>query len=268
MAAAATVVESDPAVKSAVRALRILRFLGAEAAPTSARKIAERCELPKSTMYQLLNALHARHFVTYFPAQRAWGLGIAAFETGSASLRSRPIERLGQPVAAELARLTGETAHVAVLRGTEVVYLIKERPPEGARPLVTAIGVRLPAHLTAVGRALLMHLSDDELEVLYPPTQPLTTRTGRGPTTVAELRRCLVVARERGYAVDEQLTTPGVTCVGAPVFAYDRHATAAIGVTFTATTNDRLRRDRIVQLVCEMSLVLSKRLGWQESAAP
>jgi hypothetical protein len=92
----------------------------------------------------------------YAGEERRYGLGVAAFEVGSAYLRQDGLERLARPLLRELVDAVGGTAHLGVLDGRDVLYLGKE---QGAEPavLVTEVGVRLPAHLTASGRALLAH---------------------------------------------------------------------------------------------------------------
>ncbi len=134
--------------------LAVLKLLAGATAPLSAGVIARDLDLPRSTTYRLLGVLADGGFVTHFPEDRAYGLGVATFEVGTAFLRQDRLERLGRPVLARLAASTRSTAHLGILLGREVLYLLKEQPPRPVA-LVTEVGVRLPAHLTASGRALL-----------------------------------------------------------------------------------------------------------------
>ncbi|MFE2184798.1 hypothetical protein [Streptomyces sp. NPDC059455] len=92
-----------------------------------------------------------------------------------------------------LSNRLGQSVHLGILYGAETVYLLKERPPRGhsgftdATP-ATDVGVRLPAHLTANGRAILAHSSEAHLRAVFPRPGDLVTRTGRGPRSLAELR--------------------------------------------------------------------------------
>ncbi|MFD0776257.1 IclR family transcriptional regulator, partial [Streptomonospora algeriensis] len=187
-------------VPAATRTLRLLRFLATRSGPVSAAVVAAELELPRSSVYQLLEAMAEEGFVTHLPEERRWGLGVAAFEIGSAYLRHGPLERLARPLLRRLVEKTGATAHLGVLHGADTLYLLKEQPPD-APALITGVGVRLPAHLTASGRALLAHLPRAQVRALYPAATAFVDRTGRGPAGPAELREALADERRVGYAV-------------------------------------------------------------------
>ncbi|MEV0764481.1 IclR family transcriptional regulator [Nocardia sp. NPDC050435] len=212
------------------RGLAVLRLLATRAGPISAAAIARELELPRSTTYHLLAELEQARFVTRLPAERRYGLGIAAFELGSAYLRHDPLERLAGPLLRELVERVGHNAHLGVLHGNELLYLIKERP---ARPetLVTEVGVRLPAHLTASGRAILAHLPAAHVRALFPAASAFVHRTDRGPTSLAALRTLLATERRRGWCCEDGYVTPGFASVAHPVFDHARHPIAAISVT-------------------------------------
>ncbi|RJO73598.1 IclR family transcriptional regulator [Nocardia panacis] len=212
------------------RGLAVLRLMAGKAGPVSASAIARELALPRSTTYHLLAELEQARFVTRLPTERRYGLGIAAFELGSAYLRHEPLERLAGTLLRELVEQVGHNAHLGVLHGNELVYLVKERP---ARPetLVTDVGVRLPAHLTASGRAILAHLPAAHVRALYPTAAAFVGRTERGPRTLAALRQILAAERRRGFASEDGHITPGFASVAYPVFDHGRHPIAAISVT-------------------------------------
>ena len=94
----------------------------------------------------------------HLPEARRYGLGVRSYELSSAFSRQEPLSRLGRPILAGLVDRIGESGHLAVLHGRDVVYIVEERAPRRPR-LVTDVGVRLPSHLTASGRALLVQIS-------------------------------------------------------------------------------------------------------------
>src|SRR6478735_2425585 len=141
-------------VPAAENTLRILEYLGAQRGPMPAASIAHALGLPRSSVYHLLTVLLEHGFVLHFPEAKRYGLGVATYELSSAFSRQEPLTRLGRPILAGLVDAIGESGHVAVLHGRDVVYIAEERAPRRPR-LVTDVGVRLPAHLTASGRALL-----------------------------------------------------------------------------------------------------------------
>jgi IclR family acetate operon transcriptional repressor len=225
-------VSTSPAVG---RALDMLLLLAAKPGPVSAAALARELDLPRSSVYHILAVLEDRGFVVYLPDQRCYGLGVTAFEIGSAYLRHEPLERLAQPILHRLAIQLGQAVHLGVLHGNETLYLVKERPSSGPAAevsLITDVGVRLPSHLTANGRAILAALPDAQVAALYTRSSALVSRTGRGPRSLAELRRVLGETRERGWAAEVEEVTPGLQSVGAAVFDHGGRPVAALSTTW------------------------------------
>lgn len=213
--------------------LRILSFLGRQRGPAPARTIATALGIPRSTAYHLLATLQEHQFVVHLPEDRRWGLGIAAFELAGGYSRQEPLARLGRPVLADLADRTGESAHLAVMHGRDVLYIVEERAPR--RPaLVTDVGVRLPAHLTATGRAMLAALPREQVRALFPDAAAFADRTGRGPQRPGELRELLRAVRMRGFAEEDGEVTLGLRSVGVVVRDHTGWPAAAIALTWPA----------------------------------
>ncbi|WP_121012754.1 IclR family transcriptional regulator [Saccharothrix australiensis] len=213
------------------RGLAVLRLLASRPGPLSAAAVARELSLPRSTTYHLLAELAAAGFATHFPEERRYGLGVAAFELGSAYLRHDPLERLARPLLRRLVDAAGHPAHLGVLHGAEALYLAREQPRQPAT-IVSDVGVRLPAHLTASGRAMLAHLPDAQVRAVFPGVASFVDRTGRGPRNLPALRRLLTAERRRGWAVEDGYVTAGFASVAAPVFDHGERPIAAITVTF------------------------------------
>ncbi|HET9648158.1 MAG TPA: IclR family transcriptional regulator [Microlunatus sp.] len=239
--------------------LRILALLGRQAEPVPAAQIGALLDLPRSTTYRLLGALVDQGFVSYLPEERRYGLGVVAFELGSSYSRQMPLRRIAQPVLTRLSSSTRQNAHLAVLHGPDVFYVIEERAP-ARPPLVSDVGVRLPATLTASGLAILSALPAAQLKAIYPNSAALVQRQGRGPTRLAELRRQLVEVRQRGYAVEEDLITPGLSSVGVPVLDHTGHPLAGVSVTFEAERIEAGSREPLVGAVQRAATTLTRRL--------
>lgn len=218
-------------VPAADQTLRILSFLARQRGPVAARTIATQLDLPRSTAYFLLATLAAHGFVVHLERERRWGLGTAAFELAGGYARQEPLARLGRPLVAALVDRVGESAHLAVMTGRDVLYIVEERAPR--RPaLVTDVGVRLPAHLTATGRAMLAALPREQVRALYPDVAAFADRTGRGPERPRELRELLRLARADGYATEDGEVTLGMRSVGVVVTDHAGWPAAAIAVTW------------------------------------
>ncbi|RZQ62229.1 IclR family transcriptional regulator [Amycolatopsis suaedae] len=251
------------------RGLAVLRVLASHAGPMTAVAVARELDLPRSTTYHLLSELEAAGFVVHLPAERRYGLGIAAFELGSAYLRHEPLERLAAPLLRRLVDQTGHNAHLGVLHGNESLYLLKERP---AKPetLVTDVGVRLPAQLTASGRAILANLPTPQVRALFPRASSFVRRTDRGPRNLVLLRATLSAESQRGWAVEDGHVTPGFASVALPVFDHGDRPLAAISVTFRHICLDEPREcgltwPELAEKVQETANELTRQVGGRPS---
>ncbi|XVQ13002.1 IclR family transcriptional regulator [Spirillospora sp. CA-255316] len=258
-------------VTAAKRALAVLRLLAGAAGPLPASAIARELGLPRSSTYHLLAAMAEDGFVAYVPEERRWGLGVAAFEIGSAYLRHGPLERLARPLLRRLVDRVGEIAQLGVLHGAETLYLLKEQPPRHAphssrapsRPsnttLVTDVGVRMPAQLTASGRSMLAHLPPAQVRALFPG--PFVDRTGHGPGSLRELRRGLAEDARRGWSTEDGYITEGLASIAACSFDHTGHPTAAITVTFRRETRPEETWPDLAAVVRASAAELTARLG-------
>ncbi|GAA3942258.1 IclR family transcriptional regulator [Microbacterium soli] len=248
-----------PQVPAADQTLRILRHLARRAAPIAASALARDLEIPRSTVYHLLATLQEHGFVVHLPEQRRWGLGTSAFELAGGYARQQPLARLGRPLIAALADRVGESAHLAVMSGRDVLYIVEERAAR--RPaLVTDVGVRLPAHLTATGRAMLAALPRSQVRALYPDVASFTDRTGRGPARPAELREALREVRAEGFAREDGEVTPGFRSVAVVVRDHTDWPAAAVAVTWeTAPADDPTAAVRDVARQLERRLGVERR---------
>jgi DNA-binding IclR family transcriptional regulator len=220
----------DRAVPALRRGLAVLTLLASRPGPISASAVARELGLARSSVYELLSELTAAGFATHLPGQRRFGLGPAAFEIGRAYLRGQPLEQLATPVLARLAAGSVGTAHLGVLHGAETLYLARQRSPHGPS-LVTRVGVRLPAALTATGLAMLAALPTDQVRALFPGPDTFVARTARGVRTVPALRARLAVVRRRGWAVEDGEVSPETASLAAAVFDHNGLPIAAIGLT-------------------------------------
>jgi len=218
-------------VPAATRALRVLRFLASQPDPVPLERIMRACDLPRSTAYHLLRAMVDEGFVVHLAEEHRFGLGVAAFEVGSGYARQAPLQRIARRPLAALVDRAGQSAHLAVLHGRDVLYVLEERAP-GRPPLVTDVGVRLPAHLTASGRAILASLPAPQVRALYPGPAAFVDRHGTGPRTLSALRTVLSETRQRGYATEEGEVTPGLASVAAAVHDHNGHPVAGIAITY------------------------------------
>ena len=251
-------------VPGATRALAILQALGKAGSPLPAAAIAKKLGLPRSSTYHLLAAMELDGFVIHFPEDQRWGLGVSAFELGSAYLRHDPLERLARPLLARLVRETEKTipsvAQLGILQNNDVLYLAKEVPHHPVT-IVTEVGVRLPAHLTASGKAILCQLDAKQVRAMYGGNVALPTRTGKGPVSVKELTQDLQEAKQRGFSFENGFVTEGFSSIAVAVLNHLQMPVAAIGMTFRNDSGAESHQEFLVKQLQVAAAELSKRLG-------
>jgi DNA-binding IclR family transcriptional regulator len=223
-------------------------------------RILRACDLPRSTAYHLLGAMAAEGFVVHLPEEHRYGLGVAAFEVGSGYSRQEPLQRIARRPLADLVDRVGRTAHLAVLHGRDVLYVVEERAP-GRAPLVTDVGVRLPAHLTASGRAILARLPPSQVRALYPTPADFVDRHGSGPRSLGALRTVLQETRQRGYAVEHGEVTPGLASVAAAVLDHNGHPVAGVAVTYESDADAGTLVGELSAQVRRTAEGLTRRIG-------
>jgi DNA-binding IclR family transcriptional regulator len=245
---------------AAQQVLAILGHLARQAGPVPAAAIARDLGLPRSTAYQLLGTLVDQGFVVHLSDERRYGLGLAAYELATGYARQAPLQRVARVPLARLVDITGHTAHLAVLHGREAVYVIEERAP-GRPPLVTDVGVRLPAHLTASGRAMLAALPAAQVTALFPHADAFVTRHEEGPRSLSALRRLLAETRRSGHAVEDGEVTPGFVSVAVAVLDHARHPVAAVAVTVPQPEMSPHVRDAVVTEVSRTARAVAARIS-------
>jgi len=270
-------------VPAALRTLQILQTLGKAGSPMTAQGIATKLGLPRSSVYQILEVLEGQGFVVHFPEEKRWSLGVAAFELGTAYLRHDPLERFAQPLLNRLLNQVGQiaggfpaVAQLGILDGSELLYLLKGSTLANAQAslgsgtdvaVVTDVGVRLQAHLTASGRSMLALLSRQQFKALYPGGAEtlLSLRTTAGPEKLRDLDATLKRDKEVGFSFELGEVTEGYGSFAAASTNHLGYPVAAFAVTFRTdrVTIEELNQIKVTlaRLVRQAALDLSKRLG-------
>ncbi|MBM9467483.1 IclR family transcriptional regulator [Nakamurella leprariae] len=246
-----------PALRQGIAALRLL---ASSTHPLPASSISRRIGMPRSSTYQLLQVLIEEGFVVRIPESRGYLLGQAALDLGSAYLRHEPLENLARPIVSRVAATVQHTTHLAVLYGNDSLYLLKESPIRRIS-LVTDVGVRLPAHLTATGRSMLCWLPREQVLALFAMSNNLVERTGVGPKTYSELRTFLQNEQIRGWSHEAGFIAPGLSSVAAAVRDKRGLPVASIGVTFPTRSANDSRLGELATHVMRAATALSRRLG-------
>jgi DNA-binding IclR family transcriptional regulator len=242
------------------RGLRAMQLVGAATDGLTLAQISREIGAPRSSMHVLLKTLAEMRFLEYMPDGR-YRLGLAAFEVGAAYLASVTPLRVARPELAALSQNLLVTAHFAVLDNGSALYLDKSEPENLAVRLVSAVGARLPAQFTAVGKACLAFASEDALSLL-----DFHVVDSMGCVLdAAALETDLKLVRSQGYAVDEGRTTIGVNCVAAPVFDANHRCQGAVGVSYVSRGGPTL--EKCATAVATAARKVSAHLGFRDISA-
>ncbi len=243
------------------RGLRLLGEFGHDNRTLSAPELARRLDLPRSTVFRLINTLEAMGFVERVDSGNDYRLGMAVLRLGFEYLSSLELTELGQPVLARLCDQIHYSCNLVMRDGRSIVYVAKVTPPT---PFASAVrvGTRLPAHATVLGRILLENLTLPELRALYPEDH-LEVFSSSTPKTVLELFNMVEADRQRSYVLGEGFYESSISTIAAPVRDESRRIIAALGTTIPSGHIDAARIDELVQCVRASADELSSLLNYQ-----
>jgi DNA-binding IclR family transcriptional regulator len=248
--------ESGTGVKSARRAIDLLETFATNHAWLSLAELHARTGFPRSSLHGLLRTLRDAEWIETDRAGTKFRLGVRALICGTAYVDRDPVMPYATDALERVREQTSYTAHYARRDGAQVVYL-ETRESRHSQHLVSRVGRTLPAHATSLGKALLAELTDGEILDLLPERLPALTAN-----TITErdaLRAELDHIRERGFAVEREEGTPGVTCAAA-VVPYRIPASDAMSCSMPADRVTDAEAHRIGELLAEVTQDLGQRL--------
>lgn len=242
-------------VKSADRTLEILESLASGGAGLA--ELATRLGIPKSSLHSILRTLEHRGWVEADANRSHYRLGMSALLIGSSYVDQDPTVIRTSDTMDALAAETGETVHLARLEAPDVVYMAKR---ESVHPLrmFSAIGRRLPAHATALGKAMLAELPDATIRQLLPEDLPGTT--AHTITSRTELIEHLALVREQGYAIDAEEAGIGMRCF-AVTLPFQSPSKDAISCSVPLARLDDEKEHAIVELLLTARDTMSRQFG-------
>ncbi|AFV77381.1 IclR family transcriptional regulator [Thermus oshimai] len=218
--------------------------------------LARALGVPKSTAHRLARALVQAGYLRHQP-RRGYALGPKLIRLGFQAHAQQELLLLARPHLEWLRDRTGETVHLGVLEGGEVVYVDK-LPGRRELQLASRVGSRFPAQSTALGKALLAHLPEEVWARHFVPGLRRTPRTIGDLEAFREELRC---TRARGYALDLEENEVGVRCVAAPIRDGQGQVVAAVSVSTAAVYLDEARIQEVAPLVQEAARRISAELG-------
>ncbi|WP_186202748.1 IclR family transcriptional regulator [Burkholderia gladioli] len=237
-------------VPAIARVHDILEALKTSRRPTSAKDLLALTGMPRSTLYLTLEALERRQWLVKIGD--GYAIGVALFEIGSTYLLADFTLDAFRREAAWFVAKHNEAVQMAVLDRAEVVYLAREDPSRAVR-LVSDIGSRLPAHCSALGKALLASLDDETVQMIMPAR--LRALTEHSLTRRADLLAALAEVREQAYAIEREEACTGLACLA--VFVGVSSAGKRIAVS-TSVPVDRLTPQRETRLLVDLTTLAQR----------
>jgi len=210
------------------RGFSILEFLAQRTRAADVGTVAEATGLPVSTAFRFLAILSDLGYVQKTGSDRYW-LGYRLFKLSGYANEITLVKRAAYQILARLSHDVGLTVHMGALEGSQVIYHAKFEAERSMR-IVSEVGMRLDAHVSALGKVLLSHLSKRELDRLYRMT-PLRKHTQNTITSFATLEQELAEVRARNVAYDNEEVIPGLRCAAVPVFDHEGELVSAISIS-------------------------------------
>jgi DNA-binding IclR family transcriptional regulator len=250
--------KAAPLVPAVTRALTLLDRLAQHRKPMSLAQLTAELALPKSSVHGLCSTLMTFGYLRR-QADGAFLIGPRVMSLAEAFVSATDVAQEFNALWADSGAAPSETVVLSVLSGTDVVFLAARN---SMRPLGLAynVGMRLPAYLSASGRALLAQVEPDDLRQLF--AGGLTVHlTRKGPRELEGLIKELALTRKRGYSIDDESVREGVYSFGAPVFDAAGNAVAGVAVVLNKALLGPDRGARHRDMLLHVAGTLSRRLG-------
>lgn len=254
--------KSNYIIQSVAHALDVLEEFRGEMDELGVTELSKKLKLHKNNVFRILATLQSRNYIEQNKTNDNYRLGIKCLELGQTFIRQRGLLKQAQPILSELAETSAETSYISIIRGNDVVYLDAVETTSTVR-VISRVGLHMPIHATAAGKALVAFESEEELRKrFHPDLQRFTKNTITGSE---EILGVLAAVREKEYATDQEEFEDGLCCIASPIRDYTRKVIAALSVSGPA---HRLSADKIEQSVgpevLRCARVLSARLGYRE----
>ncbi|BDP44407.1 transcriptional regulator (plasmid) [Deinococcus aetherius] len=222
--------------------------------------LARQVNLSASTTYRLLETLRQHGFVEWDEPSGVYSVGLRAYQVGLAFTERNNLISSAHPEMEALVGDLNETVNLAVLYGSEAVYVHQVEGRQLMR-MFAHLGDNAPLHASGVGKVLLAWRPEGDVRQKL-GDGPFPAYTTHSITTLAALLRELAQVREQGYSVDDEERELGVRCVAVPVRDHTRQVVASLSVS---APTSRFGRDQIAEVAGRMNRAaeqVSIRLGW------
>ncbi len=246
-------------LSSVSNAARLLKAFTSANPTWGVSDLARHAGVNKSTVHRILSTLTDEGLLEQDPDSGRYRVGLVMFDLAAAVPTQRGLHEAVLSPMTDLRNTTGETVHVAVLDGREVVYVERLDSPNTLR-LFAEIGRRNDAHCTSTGKVLLAFSPPDRRQQLLKNWE-LPARTDHTITSIERLAAELDEIRRTGHAVNRHESEIGVTSIAAPIKDQGAVTVAAISVAGPSERIDSART-QFTNAVVDAAMTASRRLGY------
>ena len=252
-------------LKSLARGAQVLQCFTPDAPSLPLTEIAAKLEIPKGSAFRLVSTLEQLGFIEQDAVTKHYRLGVKALALGQAYLSGLEYPGMALPHLESLANETGESASMAILDGSEIVYVARA----SIRRVMNSnlfVGSRLPCYCTSMGKVLLAHLAEERLDDLLANVS-FERFTHKTVADADALRASLPVIREQGYAISDRELDLTLRSVAAPVHGASGRVVAAINVsTFASRVPEEELEQSFIPRLVETAHTISNALGYRPGA--
>jgi len=250
-----------PSVPALQRGLAILERIANSRRGLTFAQLARFFDFPKSSVHTLVLTLEREGYLQRDDATGRYMTGRKLVHIAGMTLDGLVVRERAAPLLRTLVADTGMTAHLAVLDRHEVTVVAKVDRP-GVHRIATWVGKRMDVHCTSLGKCLVAHLPDEQVDRLI-NDRGLLRHNEHTIVSPERLKQELARTRALGYAVDDEEEELGGRCVGAPVWDRDGRVVAAVSV---AGGIDQINADTLATIAAQViaaAMAISKELGYR-----
>jgi DNA-binding IclR family transcriptional regulator len=248
-------------IQSVERAIAILNAIAERGGTMGLPELSEKLGLPKTTIHTLVKTLKTKGFVQQNPSTKKYGLGFALYELGAIQVAEQEIQRVASVAVEQLANDLDVECRLGIWHQQSII-ITQTALPIHRRNRGHQIGPRIPAYCTALGKAILAFLPDEELTD-YLEQVDLVAYTTETITDKVKLKEELARIRRQAYSVSKGELMPYRSAMGAPIIGQDERVEGAISISLEAQHTDHQKLEALAHHLLRATQEVSISLGRQ-----
>ncbi|MBN9081525.1 MAG: transcriptional regulator [Rhizobiales bacterium 62-17] len=250
-------------MSSVAMSMRLLKAFSEGESEIGVTALSRKLGVAKSTVYRLASTLVAEGMLEQNSENEKYRLGIALFGLGALVRQRMNVSTEARQHIFALREATNETVHLALLDGSEVIYVYDLESTQAIR-MRANLGERKPAFCASEGRAMLAFAPENKVEAII--AAGLVQRTPQTDVDPDHLSAALAEIRRIGYALEDEQCEPGMRSLAAPVRDAENRVVAAVGIAGPRQRMDDEVLARFLPLLLDTAHTISSRLGYKAPA--